>query len=103
MKKSEIELIDLKEKIKKTEKEEDDKENYLYGLIFTFFASIGLAIFIWYKRIFDEYWMYGCGAFVFIAIISLLLSIFAYGWRKKSQEKLKNLKKQEKELVNSTK
>ena len=94
----EIQLIELKEKIKKAEKEDNSQDSYLWGVIFGCLTFIFLAVFIWYKKILDEYWYYGSGLFGIMALISLILIFCASKWEKQAKEKLKKLKKQEKEL-----
>jgi hypothetical protein len=68
----------LKKKLEEAEELEDGRETYLIGLIFGFLVSCGLATFIYVKKILDEKWIYAFGLFFGLAIIALLLSIFAY-------------------------
>lgn len=90
---AEVELVKLKEKIKETQEKENSQFSYLTGTITGLIISTGLAVFFWYKRIFDEYWYYGSGAFGAMALISLILIPFAYKWFKEAEKKTKELKK----------
>ena len=51
----EIELIELKEKLKKAEEADNSQDNYLWSAIFGFIIFTGLSIFIYIKKILDEY------------------------------------------------
>ena len=101
--KKEIQLIELKDKMREIEKEQDEQETYFITVIGSSIVCTGLATFIWYKKILDEYWYYGTGLFAGLALIAFILGIYAYKREKEASRKLKELKKQEKELKNSIK
>jgi uncharacterized membrane protein YbhN (UPF0104 family) len=65
----------------------------LWSVIIGFVVCVFFAIFIWYKKILDEYWYYGSGLFGVLALIGLILIPFAYKWMKEAEKEVKELKK----------
>lgn len=100
---SELEAeLKLKEKIKEAKVNEEHWDNSFYGAIIASVVFAGFTIFFFVKKP-DEHWLKLVWIFGGGSALMLVMAIFMYNWYKDANKKVKELKKQEKELVNSTK
>ena len=76
--KKEIQLIELKDKIRKAEKEEDGIENSLFWAVFGFLGFSGVASYFFIKK--PEQYFYPGLIFASIAVLFLLFLILSLNW-----------------------
>jgi len=96
MKKFEIELIELKDKIKKTKESKEHWQVSIFGTVIAFLGFGGVASYFFIKK--PEDYFYPGLIFAGIGTLFLLLSIPFYFWYKNSKKELGKLEKQEKDL-----